>query len=295
MRKTTARRAPLAGIRIVSVAPNLPGPAALKRCRDMGATCIKLEAPSGDPMRAYNASAYEYLHERIAVRVADLKSEKGQRLLQRELARADVVLTSSRPSTLATLGLGWKSLHARFPSLSHVAIVGWSGARVEEPGHDLTYLAEQGLVRGLDLPSTLYADMAGSLMVCEAVLQAVLQTALHGAGGVFKQVALSDAAALLAWPKQWGLTAATSALGGAYAFYRVYACLDGRVAVAALEGQFAAALCIAAGIDVSNAVRMTDSATAEALTRFFSGRTRTQLLRLARECGIPLQPMPQQD
>ena len=243
-------------------------------------------------MRAYNASAYDHLHDRITVRVADLKSEPGQRLLQRELARADVLLTSSRPSTLETLGLGWKSLHARFPALSQVAIVGWSGDRVEEPGHDLTYLAEHGLVRGLELPATLYADMAGSLMVCESVLRVVLQTARHGDAGMFRQVALSDAAAFLAAPRDWGLTAATSPLGGAHAGYRVYACRDGRVAVAALEGQFAAALCDAAGLGASPPTRLTDPATFEALARFFSGRTRRQLLRLARERGIPLRTMP---
>jgi alpha-methylacyl-CoA racemase len=260
----------------------------------MGATCVKLEAPAGDPMRGYSAPAYEYLHERIVVRVADLKTDKGQQRLQRELARADVVLTSSRPSTLARLGLGWKSLQARFPSLSHVAIVGWSGDRVEEPGHDLTYLAEQGLVPGLELPPTLYADMAGSLMVCEAVLQVVLQTALHGSAGVYKQVALSDAAALLAWPKELGLNSAASVLGGGHAGYRVYACRDGRVAVAALEGQFAAALCDAAGIEGSGLEAMSDPATVDALTHFFNGRTRAQLLRLARERGIPLQPVPRE-
>ena len=42
---------PLRGTRILSLALNLPGPAALMRCRDMGATCIKLEppAPAGTP------------------------------------------------------------------------------------------------------------------------------------------------------------------------------------------------------------------------------------------------------
>ena len=49
-------------------------------------------------------------------------------------------------------------------------IVGASGARADEPGHDLTYQAEAGLVTGLDLPPTLFADMAGSVMASEAVL-----------------------------------------------------------------------------------------------------------------------------
>ena len=113
----------LAGTRILSLALNLPGPAALMRCRRMGATCVKLEPPSGDPMGVYNPAAYEELHKGVTVRTADLKAEAGQQILHAELAKAHVLLTSFRPSALAKLGLGWQQLHARHPALSQVAIV----------------------------------------------------------------------------------------------------------------------------------------------------------------------------
>src|SRR5262245_5601511 len=112
--------APLHGIRILSLALNLPGPAALMRCRRLGATCTKLEPPGGDPMGRYNPAAYAELHEGVKVLQTDLKTPEGQQLLQRELARSDVLLTSFRPSALARLGLAWKELHARHPSLSQV-------------------------------------------------------------------------------------------------------------------------------------------------------------------------------
>ena len=41
----------LQGLRLLSLALNLPGPAALMRCRQMGARCVKLEPPAGDPMQ----------------------------------------------------------------------------------------------------------------------------------------------------------------------------------------------------------------------------------------------------
>jgi alpha-methylacyl-CoA racemase len=63
-----------------------------------------------------------------------------------------------------------------------VAIVGAPGERAEEPGHDLTYLADAGLVTGLDLPATLFADMGGALMASEAVLKAVLVRQTSGKG-----------------------------------------------------------------------------------------------------------------
>src|SRR6478735_2094996 len=131
----------LSGLRILSLALNLPGPAALMRCRQMGATCTKIEPPSGDPMGLYNKPAYAQLHEGVKVITADLKTGEGQQTLHRELARTDVLLTSFRPSALPRLGLEWKQLHSAYPSLCQVAIVGAAGARAEEPGHDLTYLA----------------------------------------------------------------------------------------------------------------------------------------------------------
>lgn len=290
--------APLHGLRILSLALNLPGPAALMRCRRMGATCTKLEPPSGDPMGHYNPGAYAEMHEGVKVLQADLKTPQGQEAVQRELAKTDVLLTSFRPSALARLGLSWKVLHSRFPTLSQVAIVGAPGERAEEPGHDLTYLADNGLVPGLDLPATLYADMGGSLMAAEAVLQAAMRKHERYAGsgdphpeGLYLEVALSDAAGYLALPRRWGLTQPGGSVGGAHAGYRVYPCRDGRVAVAALEPHFAAALCAAAGVAASDMRAMFATDTHAAVAAFFASRTREQLDALAVEKDLPIHTM----
>ena len=307
-------------MRILSLALNMPGPAALMRCHAMGASCVKLEPPApkdmppgtpGDPMGYYNKAAYAQLHEGMRVLSADLKTDAGQKALHRELAKTDVLLTSFRPSALVKLGLEWKSLHQRYPTLSQVAIVGSPGARAEEPGHDLTYLADNGLVIGLELPPTLYADMGGSLMASEAVLQATLlqcKSAAKNSGkgigkgngkgkGVFIEVALADAAAYLALPRAWGLTrppGATGAndiggsVGGAHAGYRVYRCKDGRVAVAALEPHFAKALCLAADVVHVNMLSMFAPATHAGIADYFAKQTRRQLDTLAVDKDIPL-------
>jgi crotonobetainyl-CoA:carnitine CoA-transferase CaiB-like acyl-CoA transferase len=286
--------APLHGLRILSLALNLPGPAALMRCRRMGARCTKLEPPAGDPMARYCPGAYADLHQGVKVLQADLKTDAGQRLLQRELAGADVLLTSFRPSAVRKLGLGWTELHTRHPTLSQVAIVGAPGPRAEAPGHDLTYLAEQGLVPGTELPATLYADMGGSLLASEAVLQAAMRKHERHAGtgdphpeGLYLEVPLTDAAAYLGLPRHWGLTQPGGAVGGAHAGYRVYPCGDGRVAVAALEPHFAARLCEAAGV----AGDMTAGATHEGIAAFFAGRTRAEIDALAAQRDLPLHTM----
>ena len=294
---TTTRPAPalkpLRGVRVLSLALNLPGPAALMRLKALGATCVKAEPPapknatSADPMGQYNPKAYATLHEGIRVLSIDLKTEKGQAALHKALARTDLLLTSFRPSALNKLGLGWKGLHKLYPPLSVVAIVGAPGERAEEPGHDLTYLAEAGLVPGLDLPATLFADMGGALMASEAALKAVMVQQSTGRG-VFQAVALSDAAGWLALPRSWGLSQPTGAVGGAHAGYRVYPCKDGRVAVAALEPHFAAALCAAAGLPASDMRTLFKPETHAAIAAFLAGMTRKQLDQLAVAKDIPL-------
>ncbi len=276
--------APLEGVRVLSLALNLPGPAALLRCRGMGAACLKLEPPGGDPMALYNRPAYAALHEGVEIRAVDLKSEAGQQQLHAELAATDVLLSSFRPSALAKLRLDWPALHARHPRLSQVAIVGAPGERAEEPGHDLTYLAESGLVTGTELPPTLYADMGGALLASEAVLKAMLLQS-RKAGGVYLEVALNASADWLALPRAWGLTQPSGAVGGAHAGYRVYPCADGRVAVAALEPHFAARLCEAAEIASRD---MMAPATHEALADWLATRTRAELEAMARERDVPL-------
>jgi crotonobetainyl-CoA:carnitine CoA-transferase CaiB-like acyl-CoA transferase len=287
---------PLKGVRILSLALNLPGPAALMRCQQMGARCVKLEPPAhptapegtpGDPMGLYNRSAYDTMHTGMRIIKADLKSEMGQKALHRELARTDVLLTSFRPSAMQKLGLEWMALHKLYPTLSLVAIFGAPGERAEEPGHDLTYLAENNLVGGLELPATLYADMGGSLMACEAVLKARLHQLQKGKGARF-DVALSDAAAYLALPRTWGLTKPGAAVGGGHAGYRVYPCKDGRVAVAALEPHFAAALAQTVGLKSSNIMAMFAPETHAAISSYFLQQTRRQLDQLAADQDIPL-------
>ncbi len=282
---------PLRGVRILSLALNVPGPAAMMRLRAWGARCSKLEPPAGDPMKAYNPAGYAALHEGVKVFGADLRTDKGQARIHRALAGTDVLLTSFRPSALRKLGLEWKTLHKAYPALGMVAIVGAHGERAEEPGHDLTYMAENGLVHGMDLPPTLYADMGGSLMASEAVLAAVLQQRATGKG-VAIEVALAAASRYLGLPHAWGLTAPGASVGGGHAGYRIYPCKDGRVAMAALEPHFASALCLAAGVPDGGVKGMFSAATRDGIAAFLATRTCAQLDALAVAKDIPLHTLP---
>ena len=281
---------PLKGIRIVSLALNLPGPAALMRCRALGATCIKVEpmiASGGDPMKTYNPAAYAQMHAGVRTLTLDLKTAQGQARLGLELDKADVLLTSFRPSALKRLGLDWPQLRKRHPKLWQVAIVGGEGVAAEVAGHDLTYLAEQGLVTGLDLPASLFADMTGSLLAVEAILGAALQQKMLAKPQQIK-VSLGAAAQYAALPRGWGLTAPSGAVGGAHAGYQVYKCKDGRAAVAALEPHFAKNLCALAGLDNIDFAAMMQPKTKADLKRWFAKQTCTALNALAEEHDLPI-------
>jgi crotonobetainyl-CoA:carnitine CoA-transferase CaiB-like acyl-CoA transferase len=283
---------PLRGVRILSLALNLPGPAALMRLAQMGARCTKINPPAGDPMQHYTPDGYALMHKGVAHKTLDLKSDAGQSAIHKLLPQTDVLLTSFRPSALNKLGLGWKALHKQYPALSLIEVVGAPGPLAEIPGHDLTYQAEVGLVNGMDLPPSLFADMGGALMATEATLKAVLSLKSTGKGSRH-EVALSEAAAWLALPRQLRMTTPDGAVGGAHAGYRVYACKNGRVAVAALEPHFALSLCKAAGLPLAHPVKdLFKPETQQAIAAFLASKTRQQLDKLAAAQDIPLLTLP---
>ncbi|MEB5967064.1 MULTISPECIES: CoA transferase [Comamonas] len=288
---------PLQGTRILSLALNLPGPAALWRCAGMGADCRKLEplAPgadrSADPMGLYCPDAYAQMHDKVQTLQADLKTAEGQASLHAQLAQTDVLLTSFRPSALSKLGLGWEALQQRYPRLSLVRVVGSAGELADVPGHDLTYQAEAGLVHSTALPPSLFADMAGALMASEAVLQAVLVSGRSGRG-ILREVGLAQAAQWLALPWHWGLTQPVGDVGGAHAGYRIYPCADGIVAVAALEPHFAQRLCEAADLLFSHPTDMRKPEIHQGVARFLAARNCAQLMQLAQDRDIPLHALP---
>ena len=225
----------LAGLRLLSVALNLPGPVALARLAFLGASAAKVEPPSGDPLATYSRAWYDRLHAGVAVERLDLKGDAGRTRCDDLLGAADVLLTSQRPSALTRLGLGPARLAERFPALRTVSVVGDTAAP-EQAGHDVTYQAEAGLLRDR-LPLTLLADLVGAERIVTTVL-----LALRLAPGACLTVGLRDAVDDFCAPLDYGLTVAGGRLGGGDPAYGVYATRDGHIAVAALEPHFRARL-----------------------------------------------------
>ncbi len=187
-------------------------------------------------------------------------------------------LTSSRPGALARLGLAWAELHARFPRLCQVAIVGYPAPDQERPGHDLTYTAEHSLVVPPNLPRTLVADLGGAELATTAAVALLLARERGGEAG-YAEVALADAASAFAAAVRHGATAPGGSLGGGNPAYGIYPARDGWVAVAALEPHFRQRLAEQLGLD---------ELTHEALTDAFRARTADEWEAWAGEHDLPL-------
>lgn len=273
------RQGTLEGVLLVTLAQNVPGPAAAARLRAFGASVVKVEPPGGDPLASSNPAWYEALAAGQEVVRLDLKSETGRARLDERLGEADVLLTSSRSAALARLGLGTEELRARYPRLCYVAITGYPAPREDAPGHDLTYLADFGLLSPPEMPRTLLADLAGAERVVSATL-ALLLDREKGAGAGYAEVALSEAAAFFAEPLRYGITKPGAHLGGGFPGYNLYPAREGWLALAALEQHFWERLLLELGLE--------NEATREDLEGVFLQKPAEEWERWARERDLPL-------
>jgi crotonobetainyl-CoA:carnitine CoA-transferase CaiB-like acyl-CoA transferase len=268
----------LQGVKIVSLALNVPGPAAAARLTKLGAEITKVEPPTGDATRTAAPALYESLCQGQTVVQFDLKSPDGRAKLDNLLAQSELLLASFRPSALQRLELDWESLHSRHPKLCFVGIIGYPAPLQERTGHDLTYQSDLGLLRPPQMPPTLFIDLAGAERAVSMAL-ALLNRAARGGGSGCAWVSLHECARDLAAPLKAGLTASGGLLGGAYPFYGFYRANDGWIAIAALEPHFADRLLKELGLHKADRT---------ALERIFLQRKAASWEKWATELDLPL-------
>ena len=271
----------LEGIVVVSLAINLPGPLTAARLSKLGAHVTTVLPPSGDPIALYQPEWFADLHKGQDLVTLDLKSPDGIVELDALLANADILITSSRPSSLTRLGLDPESISKKHPRLCQIAIVGESGVNAENPGHDLTYQAINALVIPPAMPITLIADMAGSERATQIAVAALLHRERTGEA-THQEVALADATYDMAEPNRRGLTKPGGGLGGGLGLYAIYETQEGWIALAAIEPHFAQRIMSELNVDAS----------VEAFAQVFKTKTATQWEQWAKEIDIPLVAIP---
>src|SRR5687768_12044885 len=147
---------PLAGLTVLDLTRVLSGPYCTMLLADMGARVIKIEHPAGgDETRAWGPpfvageSAYFLSINRNKESVTlNFKEPAGRAILDRLIARADVIVENFRPGTLDRMDLGFETLAESRPQLIYASISGFGrdGPRSAQPGYDAVIQAEGGLM-----------------------------------------------------------------------------------------------------------------------------------------------------
>jgi crotonobetainyl-CoA:carnitine CoA-transferase CaiB-like acyl-CoA transferase len=266
--------ASLSDLRVLDLTRLLPGGFCSLLLADLGAEVVKVEdTGAGDYVRwaapYYGGEEQQALGTRSALYLAlnrgkrsiriDLKSDAGRETFLRLAREFDVVLESFRPGVLDRLGCGYDVLRGANPRIVYCAITGYGqdGPNTARAGHDLNYLALNGLL-GLTgaangppvQPAGQIADVGGgALMAAVGVLSALRERERSGEGQLV-DVSMTDGS--LAWlamvAAQYLCDGQLPARGqgplaGGIACYLPYQAKDGWVSCGALEPKFWQAFC----------------------------------------------------
>ena len=125
--------APLDDVRVIEIGQLLAGPFCGQLLGDFGAEVIKLEDPGkGDPMRQWGREKPhgQSLWWPVVARnkksvTCNLRTQQGQDLVRRLVARADVLLENFRPGTLERWGLSPEELWEINPRLVVTRVTGF--------------------------------------------------------------------------------------------------------------------------------------------------------------------------
>jgi crotonobetainyl-CoA:carnitine CoA-transferase CaiB-like acyl-CoA transferase len=164
-----------------------------------GAHVIKVESLEGDPVRNLAPLApgetRHFISRNRGKRSLplDLRHARARDVIDRLVARADVVLTNFRPGLASELGLDWASLAPRYPRLvvGNVSAFGRRGPDAALAGMDMVVQARSGLMATLgrvedgvpaagDAP---IADYMCAMILAFGIASALLRRERTGRGG----------------------------------------------------------------------------------------------------------------
>lgn len=196
---------PLAGVRVVELATWMASPAAGAMLADLGATVVKVEPLSGDPMRNMSRPArpddgrpacdVSFLMDNRGKRsiAVAVDTEEGADIVRQLVANADIFVTNLLPRRQVRYGLDPETLFRTQPRLVHASMSGYgsTGPDADRPGFDVTaFFGRSGL---LDTtmneddddpppPATAQGDHTAALALFAGVLAAMRVVDRTGVG-----------------------------------------------------------------------------------------------------------------
>jgi crotonobetainyl-CoA:carnitine CoA-transferase CaiB-like acyl-CoA transferase len=263
---------PLDGITILDLTRVLSGPYCTMLLADMGARVIKIEQPGkGDDTRGWGPpflngeSAYFLSVNRNKESVTlDFKHPEGRRILDRLVARSDVLVENFRPGALGKMALDYASLAAAHPRLVYASISGFgqSGPRRSAPGYDAVIQGEGGLMSitgAADGPpyrlGVAIADIVSGMFAAYGVVTALYARERTGVGQMVDVAMLDAVAALLTYQagNYFASGRVPARLGNRHPSivpYETFAASDGEFVLAVGNDDLWRKFCGVAGLDL---------------------------------------------
>ncbi len=230
----------LAGMRVLDLSQQLPGPYATFLLTCMGASVTKVEPPGGDPGRHLDPEMFQRVNAGKCSVFLDLKSGRGRAVLDDLIVESDVLVEGFRPGVTARLGCDDAAVRRLRPSIIYCSIsgMGQDGPLATHPTHDLSLQAMVGNLRDSgpsDRIGVPWVDLATGTSAALAIV-----AAWHAGTSAYLDMSMLDAA------RSWS-SIKPAAIGEAEATYGVVRAADGHVVLALLEDSMWRRLCAALG------------------------------------------------
>lgn len=193
---------PLEGIKIVEVAMWAFVPACGGMLSDLGAEVVKIEPPTGDPLRGLSIGAiggggkvdlsWESYNRGKKSVTLDLKQPEGREVLMKLCEDADVFLTNLLPPARKAMGIDAETIRARFPNIIYASGSGTGpkGPDAAKGGYDaITFWARGGVSSSLTEddadypvgpPGPAFGDTLSGSMLAGAICAAIARRAMTG-------------------------------------------------------------------------------------------------------------------
>lgn len=213
----------LDGVTVVSLEQAIAAPYCTRQLADRGARVIKVERPGGgDFARAYDGRArglsshFAWTNRSKESLTLDLKHTAAPDVLERLLARADVLVQNLAPGAAARLGLSFEALRERHLRLIVCDISGYGpdGPYRDKKAYDLLIQAEAGLLSVTGTPDApakagiSIADIAAGVAAVTGILDALLLRARTGRGSHVEVSMLESMVEWMGFPLYYALDGA---------------------------------------------------------------------------------------
>ena len=187
----------LEGVTVVTLEHAIAAPFCTRQLADLGARVIKVERPGvGDFARAYDgrvrglASHFVWTNRSKESLTLDVKHPEAAAILDKLLARADVLVQNLAPGAAARLGLSYEALAPKHPKLIVCDISGYGadGPYRDKKAYDLLIQSESGFVSitgSPDQPAKAgcsIADIAAGMYAYTNILAALIERGRTGHG-----------------------------------------------------------------------------------------------------------------